>query len=291
MKKILLSIAFLTGGFAFAQNNITTTSSDAWTAWMSWFDLQGNYVDGSAWSVPELRTDLVTSPTEDQVILYPNYSCYNSQQFPNGTDPYWFDQTTGDAVKILEASTYVEPGSSFNGVDLTFTGNVVSHTLDVGYDAKFFIKALDPANGYADVLNGAYVTDLPTSGDFTVTVSGAELASGLIVQYGFSVKGVCANPADEAALGNVVIEGSTLSVDEDIDAQFSMYPNPTSEILNIENNGNYSNYVITSALGSKVKSGALDQGSINLGELNNGIYFISLSNNEGKNTTKRFVKK
>lgn len=287
MKKLLLSIAFITTGMAYGQNNITTSASDSWTAWMNWFDLQDNYVSGDAWAVADLKTDLVMSPSTDQVVLYPNFNVYGT----DGSDPYWFDQTTGDPVKIMEASTYVEPGASFNGVDLTFTGNVASHTLDAGYDAKFFIKALDPAAGYVDALNGAYVMDLPTSGDFTVTVPGAELAAGLIVQYGFSVKGVCANPADEAALGNVVIEGSTLTVDEEIEAQFSMYPNPTSEALNIVNNGNYSDYVITSALGAKVKMGKLDQSSINVEELNNGVYLITLSNNEGKNMTKRFVKK
>lgn len=287
MKKLLLSIAFITTGMAYGQNNITTSASDSWTAWMNWFDLQDNYVSGDAWAVADLKTDLVMSPSTDQVVLYPNFNVYGT----DGSDPYWFDQTTGDPVKIMEASTYVEPGASFNGVDLTFTGNVASHTLDAGYDAKFFIKALDPAAGYVDALNGAYVMDLPTSGDFTVTVPGAELAAGLIVQYGFSVKGVCANPADEAALGNVVIEGSTLTVDEEIEAQFSMYPNPTSEALNIVNKGNYSDYVITSALGAKVKMGKLDQSSINVEELNNGVYLITLSNNEGKNMTKRFVKK
>lgn len=287
MKKLLLSIAFITTGMAYGQNNITTSASDSWTAWMNWFDLQDNYVSGDAWAVADLKTDLVMSPSTDQVVLYPNFNVYGT----DGSDPYWFDQTTGDPVKIMEASTYVEPGASFNGVDLTFTGNVASHTLDAGYDAKFFIKALDPTAGYVDALNGAYVMDLPTAGDFTVTVPGAELAAGLIVQYGFSVKGVCANPADEAALGNVVIEGSTLTVDEEIEAQFSMYPNPTSEALNIVNKGNYSDYVITSALGAKVKMGKLDQSSINVEELNNGVYLITLSNNEGKNMTKRFVKK
>ena len=178
MKKILLTIALLTGGFSFAQNNITTSATDAWIGWMNWFDLSGIYISGSTWQVPDLQTTLVMGPTEDQVVLQPNFNAYG-----DGTDAYWVDQTTGEGDKIMEASTFVEPGSTFNGQDLTFTGNVVSNTLDGAYEAKFFIKALDPVNNYEDALAGAYFMDLPASGDFTVTVTGAELVTGLIVQY------------------------------------------------------------------------------------------------------------
>ena len=52
---------------------------------------------------------------------------------------------------------------------------------------------------------------LPASGDFTVTVAANDLATGLIVQYGFRVYGRNANPANEAALGSVVVTSQTTS--------------------------------------------------------------------------------
>ena len=212
--------------------------------------------------------------------------------YGDGSDPYWVDQTTGEGVKIMEASTYVEPGVTFNGQDLTFTGNVVSNTLDAAYEAKFFIKALDPANSYQDALNNAYFIDLPASGDFTVSVTGAELATGLIVQYGFAVNGVNANPADEMALGNVTIEGSTLSIAEDKLNEISVYPNPATSSLSITNSNDFEHYMICSAEGKVVAQGSLNNSqTIDIESFENGIYVITFEGENGTKSTARFVKK
>lgn len=286
MKKTLLTIALLTGGFSFAQNNITTSATDAWTGWMNWFDLSETYIAGESWLVPDLQTTLVMSPTEDQVVLQPNFNLYG-----DGTDAYWFDQTTGEGVKIMEASTYAEPGATFNGQNLTFTGNVVSNTLDAAYTAKCFIKALDPANNYQDALNGAYVLDVPASGDFTITVTGAELATGLIVQYGFAVMGVCANPANEAALGNVTIEGSSLGLSENNLQEVAVYPNPAVSTLNIPDSKGFENYIISSVEGKVVLSGNLNTQTVNIENLENGNYVITFEGKNGSEGTARFIKK
>lgn len=285
MKRILLSIALVTSSMTFAQNNVTTYGSDAWTGWMNAFDLSMNYQFGSAWGVADLKTTLNVTPSE-QVILQPNFNGYAD----NATDPTWVDQTTGAGQRILEGATYVEPGATFNGQDLTFTGNVTSNTLDQNYTAKYFIKALDPANNYQDVLNGAYVFDIPASGDFTVTVTGAELAAGMIVQYGFSVMGVCANPADEQALGNIVIEPSTLGFGELKENEVSVYPNPASGTLNISDPTNFDSYSIVSLDGKTVSEGSV-KSSIEVSTLIEGVYLINLIDKAGNSTTKRFIKK
>ncbi|MFZ9028774.1 MAG: T9SS type A sorting domain-containing protein [Crocinitomicaceae bacterium] len=285
MKRILLSIALLTSGMTFAQNSVSTYGSDAWTGWVNSFDLSMNYQFGTAWGVADLKTTLNVSPSE-QVILQPNFNAYAD----NSTDPTWVDQTTGAGQRIFEASTYVEPGATFNGQDLTFTGNVTSNTLDAGYTAKYFIKALDPANNYADALNGAYVMDIPASGDFTVTVTGAELTAGLIVQYGFSILGVVANPADEQTLGSIIIEPSTIGFGELEVNNVSVYPNPTSEILNIANATDFDSYSIVSLDGKTVSEGSV-KNSIEVSALIEGVYLINLIDKAGNSTTKRFIKK
>lgn len=273
------------GGFTFAQNNISTYGSDAWTGWVNSFDLSMNYQFGTAWGVADLKTTLNVSPSE-QVILQPNFNAYAD----NSTDPTWVDQTTGAGQRIFEASTYVEPGATFNGQDLTFTGNVTSNTLDAAYGAKYFIKALDPANNYADALNGAYVFDIPASGDFTVTVTGAELTAGLIVQYGFSITGVVANPADEQTLGSIVIEPSTIGFGELKENEVMVYPNPASETLNISDATNFDSYSIVSLDGKSVSEGSV-KNSIEVSTLIEGVYLINLIDKAGNSTTKRFIKK
>lgn len=267
-----------------AQNDVNSTAFNAWTGYMNVFDLSMNYQFGSAWGVSDLKSDV--DSTMDQITLYPNFNTYAD----NPTDPYWVDQTSGAGQKIMEASTFVEP-AGFNGQDLTFRGTVQSNTLDAGYTAKYFIKALDPANGYQDALGGTKVFDIPASGDFSVTATGAELASGLIIQFGFSVMGVNANPADEQTLGNIVITPSTASITSKEVTAFAVYPNPANDVLNISNGADFSDFQITSLDGKNVSSGSFNGTSVNVNDLLPGVYFITMKNKNDLIETTRFVKK
>ena len=203
MKKLYtLFLAFFTSICILnAQNNIAVDAADNWTGYMNVFDMSNAYQFGSGWGVSDLKTTL--DLTANNITLQPNFNTYAD----NPGDPYWQNGAIGN--KLMEASTYVEPGATFNGTDLTFSGEVVSNTLDAAlYTAKYFIKALDPAAGYSDALGGSATFDLPLSGSFSVTVPAASLTSGLIIQYGFMVNGINANPADEAALGSVVVSAA-----------------------------------------------------------------------------------
>ena len=282
MKRILLLTGLFLGTFSMAQNTANSTAFHPWIGYMNCFDLSMNYVFGDFWGVPDIRTDV--DSTLDQITLYPNFNTYAD----NTGDPFWVDQTTMTGAKIMEASTFVEPGG--NGQDLTFKGNVQSNTLDAAYTAKYFIKALDPANGYQDALGGSKMFDLPASGEFSVTATGAELATGLIVQFGFVVMGVNANPADEQTLGNVVIVPSTLGLDEKDADVLNIYPNPAMNILNVGTSNTSAQYSIAAVDGKIVKSGTLENGSVNIENLNEGVYLFNLYN-EGSVRTSRFVKK
>ena len=199
----LVSISLFFGFYSsFSQNTISFNSTDNWMGYMNVFDMNGGFQFGSNWAVQELKTTI--DQNANTITLQPNFNAYAD----NPGDPYWQNGAIG--AKIMEASTLVEPGASFNGNDLTFSGEVVSNTLDnTLYNAKFFIKALDPSNGYADALSGSAVQDLPLNGIFSISVPASSLSAGLIVQYGFMVNGINANPADESVLGSIVISGPT----------------------------------------------------------------------------------
>jgi len=187
--------------------NANTTVFDAnatWNGYMNVFELPengGGYVFGQPWGVPELSA--IFTPSINNVKLLPNTNTYAE----NPTDGFWVNQTTGAGNKNMEAITFIEPGAGANDNDLAFGGNVVGNTLDAAYSAKYFIKALDPNNGFADVFNGSKTFDLPASGTFSVSATAAELPAGLIVQYGFVMVGPNADPATAGALGSVVIDG------------------------------------------------------------------------------------
>ena len=161
MRKILttnlLLFAFLFSGFA--QNTVDTDVSANWVGFMNVREFDGTYAFGSGWGVPDLKT--VIDSASSTITLQPNFNTHAD----NPTDPYWVDQATGLGAKDMEASTYVEPGSTFNGNDLTFTGYVVSNTIDTSiYDVTYFIKALDPANNYNDALGGSKQMTVPAGG-------------------------------------------------------------------------------------------------------------------------------
>jgi hypothetical protein len=287
--KSLFSLLIALTGFTslFAQNNVNFSASDNWTGYMNVFELPANgggYVFGSAWGVADLKT--VIDSTANTITLKPNYNTYAD----NPTDPFWVDTVANVGKKFMEASTFVEPGATFNGNALTFSGTVLSNTLDTNYTASFFIKALDPANGYQDAFGGNKVTELPASGNFTVSATSTELASGLIVQYGFVVKGRNGNPADEQGLGSVVISAPVTAISSfAANNDFSISPNPASQTLTLNSSELFEDYRIFNTVGQLVLSGRYNN-QIDISAINAGNYYIELSNS-AKKSVKAFVKK
>ncbi|MFM1904491.1 MAG: hypothetical protein RLZZ440_2391, partial [Planctomycetota bacterium] len=158
---------------------------------------QGGYLWGSGWGVNDLKTTLIASPgtgtniTNNAMELFPNYNTYNA------ADPYWADGAVGN--KWMEANTFVEQ-LDLSQDFVSFTGTVDSYTLSPDYTAEAFIKVLDPANGYAVSLferqNLSGITEFSLSAD-------TFFFTGQLLQIGFAVSGVNANPADMATLGSV----------------------------------------------------------------------------------------
>lgn len=282
---LLLPGTILFSMFLYGQNNVNFSASDNWIAYMNVYETPANggaWAFGSPWGVSDLAATL--DPTQNTLTVMPNYGTYAQ----NATDPYWVDQTTGDGNKIMEASTYVEPGASFEGQDLTFSGQVLSNTLDNAYEAKYFIKALDATNNYSDALIGAKVFDLPASGEFTVTAMGSSLTTGLIIQYGFVVVGVNANPADSIALGNVVISSSSLSLgNEKLNKRSFVFPNPAKELISINSKAKIDMYRILDAQGVELQQGTNLQ-EINISDFAKGLYYVELIGI--KNEKIKFVK-
>lgn len=70
----------------------------------------------------------------------------------------------------------------------------------------------------------------------------------------------------------------------------SLYPNPTKDVLNIEtNSATKLNYSVINYLGQVVKSGSIENSSINVSNLNAGIYILEVNDGQ-KSVTKKFIK-
>ena len=191
-------LILLTFGFAFlgtAQNSVTVNASATQNGYANIFETPANgggFVFGQPWGVPDLKT--VVDAGANSLTLQPNFNNYG-----DGTDAFWVDQTTGLGNKTFEGNTYVED-NTLVGSQLTFEGSVSSFTINPDYQVLAFIKVFNADYSFLKQEN----FEITTTGNFSVSYTNVE-ASDAVVQYGFQVTGLNANPANEAALGSVVV--------------------------------------------------------------------------------------
>jgi len=208
----LLSVAGLFSNSALAEG---------WVGYMNVFDnnagSQGGYVFGSNWGLGDLKTTVAVSNTGtyqgDQLVLEPNFNTYlNSLNGSDGDRAFWTNSTDGGVTagaagnKFMEANTFVET-ASISTASAAFSGTVNSNTLAGGYTAIAFIKVLNPSNGYSqDVFQTA---NLVSGSTFNVT---ADLTAhqGKLLQLGFMVSGLNANPAGSYGSATVTVDAAAI---------------------------------------------------------------------------------
>ncbi len=199
---------------AFSAALTLPVSAATWVGYMDVYNnnsgSQGSYFFGTGWSVPTLKTTLVTTNpgtmVGDELVLQPNFNAYANAQGGGDADrSFWTNSTDGGVTAGLEgnkwmvATTFVET-NSITESSFTLQGLVASNTLNLAYQAQAFIRVLDPNAGFATMLNETIA--LPASGAFSVTAN-LSAYTGMLQQTGFRISGLNANPADEASLGSV----------------------------------------------------------------------------------------
>lgn len=211
-----LRISVLVAGLALA-GIASSAVADGWVGYMNVFNNAaggpGSYVFGSGWGLGDVKTTVVTSNPGtiigDQLRLQPNYNTYtNSLGGNDGDRAFWTNSPDGGVTpgptgnKWMEANSYVET-NPITVTSYTLQGAVDANDLNTGlYSAEAFIKVLDPTAGFATVLNDRVA--LPASGPFVVT-SNLSLLQGKLLQVGFTVNGLNANPLNEVAYGGVSV--------------------------------------------------------------------------------------
>ena len=167
-------------------------------------------------------------------------------------------------------------------------GNTVNSTMFLtDYLAYAFIKVF---NSDFSVIKDVYASleEAGTEFSFTFDDIGDEDA---FVQYGFGVAGINANPADEASLGSVVVTSNTLSVSDFTTINVSLFPNPTTQNINIQSDKQITDVAIYNTLGQIVKNASpqATNFSVETSNLNTGVYFVSLKTDTASKTIK-FIK-
>lgn len=91
------------------------------------------------------------------------------------------------------------------------------------------------------------------------------------------------------------VTATTLSINENLNAKFSMYPNPATSVISIANTDKIGvNAVTVSDVNGRimktVELGGVDTADINVADLASGIYFVNIASENGI-ATKKFIKK
>jgi hypothetical protein len=182
--------------------DVTIDSGATWLGYMNVFETSSNgggYVFGSSWGV----ADLTASFSGSNLTL----------GAAKLDDPaaFWYVGGNGGpgstGNKTMEASSYVQSDGPLSGVNLTFSGTVLSNTLVSGYSVVAFI--MDFAPDYSSNIKQSVPV---TSGDFSVTLATTN-DPARHVQYGFIVTGLNVWSSDVASKGSLVV-GPTAAVPE-----------------------------------------------------------------------------
>jgi hypothetical protein len=205
-------IAVATTISAQAQITVTPNFGGNWIGYMNVFEnasgSKGAYVFGSGWGLGDLKS-VLNAPTS--LTLQPNFNTYADSLGGSNVDrAFWTDSTNGGVTagpngnKWMEANTFLESNNgSLVGSSLTFSGSIGSYSLlSPNYTATAFIKALNP-DGFATVVNSRLA--ITSAGSFSVEADLSTIPSNYIIQYGFAVEGINANPANEGTFGSVVV--------------------------------------------------------------------------------------
>ncbi|HEX7412698.1 MAG TPA: T9SS type A sorting domain-containing protein [Bacteroidia bacterium] len=173
---------------------------------------------------------------------------------------------------LCNTVTIINSGSTFTPATVTITvGDTVKFTLASIHDAVEVSQATWNANG-TTALSGGFSTPF-----------GGGLVLNLPVGTHYYV---CLNHASMDMKGTIIVQSSagieTISTQH---PALSIYPNPASTIINVKlkmQDGN-TNLVITDMLGNTVKQSIIYNPTsiINIADLAEGIYNISISSNEG----------
>ncbi|MBQ6083546.1 MAG: T9SS type A sorting domain-containing protein [Bacteroidales bacterium] len=125
------------------------------------------------------------------------------------------------------------------------------------------------------------------SGDIDWTIATYQLTAGThVLRWEYTKDSSVSSGSDCAWIDNVIIPASAVITDvqEVVERNVTVYPNPANDVLNIELGDNQSDVVIYNSIGQVVRHIEMMSGNvqINVADLNSGIYFVRVNGNVTK---------
>ena len=108
---------------------------------------------------------------------------------------------------------------------------------------------------------------------------------------GYAYRCVITNGSCTSNTFHATLYLSTVSLIENgLDARFSIYPNPSNDYITIKGT-DIASFAVTNLMGQTVISGnEIKNNTVNISELNHGVYFIIITDVKGKKGVKKIIK-
>jgi hypothetical protein len=199
-----------------------------------------------------------TASTKNDTICFGTTYAFGSQTL-SATGTY--TRTIPNAVgcdSVITLNLFVRPA-----INISITQSGLDLTATAGF-TDYFWK-----------LNGANITAANLN-TYTTTSNGA-----------YSVQVVDVNNC--SAISNTV-NVTSVGIDDVSSLDLTIYPNPVNNVLHISSEIAFDKIQITNPIGDIIKEGLLSSTSINITELQAGVYFAKLIDSKGTIVTKKFIK-
>ncbi len=294
MKKILLSITAILA-FGVSQGQVLLSENF-------------NVAPPASWTILNLSSPVGTTTwfQGNPADAIPTPGPFSSQAGPSnsymGTN---FNSTTGN--NTISNWIFTPTVSIVNGDVISFYTRTTTPGAEVYADRLQMRIGLESAAAPVGTTGVGGYTTLAVEVNPNLTTTGYP---STWTQYSYTVTGFATPTNCKIAFRYFVTNGGpagdnsdyigidTFSVDRPLSTEsfaknnFTVYPNPATDVVNISNANNLeiTNTVITDINGRIVKQVNSAVESINVGDLNTGVYFLKVTTADGVGVTK-FVKK
>ncbi|SFT43943.1 Por secretion system C-terminal sorting domain-containing protein [Lishizhenia tianjinensis] len=235
------------------------------------------------------NVELLLSPEGGQINPFDTTICVGENlTFTNNTSASFdTEEWYLDGTSMSTTSSFNHTFGTAGTFDIAYT---VEGTNGCGDSVTAVVNVNDGpvANTIADtnVCDGAVVLDAGSGYDSYLWNNGDDTQTTTVDTAGVYTCVVSNASGCETTLEVNVTDCASTTNFEKID--WTLYPNPTSNIAHIQTTLNNFTYVVYDVVGSKILDG--NSAIIDMSTLSNGVYMVELRSNEGASQTMRLIK-
>lgn len=150
------------------------------------------------------------------------------------------------------------------------------------------------------ITTGLAATTLPLTNAYQLynidfsSIAAANNNHNFKVRLRFTGGDLTVDNGNRVTFNNIAVHGTydTLGVEQNTSLDYTVYPNPTSDLINIVgiNSANAAHYKLFTIDGKLIKNGTVNNAQIDLSELSKGLYLLQIES-DGKFATQKISKK